>query len=149
MTKKKFDYEEIDVGFYDHIYQKKEGVRSAWHHIKFNFVREKIDNQNHHLDIGCGSGTFLSILNNKFSAGIDISEKQINYANKKYSTDSKKFLQFDKVIPFEDNSFDSVSMIELIEHLSDDEIASIFQQIHRVLKKGGKIYITTPNYLSL
>ena len=23
MTKKKFDYEEIDVGFYDHIYQKK------------------------------------------------------------------------------------------------------------------------------
>ena len=58
-------------------------------------------------------------------------------------------MQFDKVIPFEDNSFDSVSMIELIEHLSDDEIASIFQQIHRVLKKGGKIYITTPNYLSL
>ena len=39
MTKKKFDYEEIDVGFYDHIYQKKEGVRSAWHHIKFNFVK--------------------------------------------------------------------------------------------------------------
>ena len=149
MTKKKFDYEEIDVGFYDHIYQKKEGVRSAWHHIKFNFVKEKIDNQNHHLDIGCGSGTFLSILNNKFSAGIDISEKQISYANKKYSTDSKKFLQFDKVIPFEDNSFDSVSMIELIEHLSDDEIANLFQQIYRVLKKGGKIYITTPNYLSL
>ena len=52
MTKKKFDYEEIDTGFYDHIYQKKEGVRSAWHHIKINFVREKIDNQNHHLDIG-------------------------------------------------------------------------------------------------
>ena len=68
MTKKKFDYEEIDVGFYDHIYQKKEGVRSAWHHIKFNFVREKIGIQNHHLDIGCGSGTFLSILNNKNKA---------------------------------------------------------------------------------
>ena len=149
MTKKKFDYEEIDLGFYDDIYQKKEGVRSAWHHIKFNFVREKIDNQNYHLDIGCGSGTFLSILDSKFSAGIDISEKQITYANKKYSTDNKKFLQFDKVIPFQDNSFDSVSMIELIEHLSDDEIANIFQQIYRVLKKGGKIYITTPNYLSL
>ena len=79
----------------------------------------------------------------------NISEKQISYANKKYRTDSKKFLQFDKVIPFEDNSFDSVSMIELIEHLSDDEIANLFQQIYRVLKKGGKIYITTPNYLSL
>tara|TARA_Y200000002_G_C22650047_1_gene650947 strand:+ start:274 stop:984 length:711 start_codon:yes stop_codon:yes gene_type:complete len=148
MTKKKFDYEEIDVGFYDHIYQKREGVRSAWHHIKFNFIKEKIDKQNHHLDIGCGSGTFLSILNNKFSAGIDVSEKQISYANKNYSTETKKFLQFDKVIPFKDNSFDSVSMIELIEHLSGDEIANLFQQIYRVLKKGGKIYITTPNYLS-
>ena len=149
MTKEKFDYEEIDVGFYDHIYQKSEGVRSAWHHIKFNFVKEKIDKQNHHLDIGCGSGTFLSILNNKFSAGIDVSEKQINYANKNHSTETKKFLKFNKVIPFQDNSFDSVSMIELIEHLSNDEIIILFQQIYRVLKKGGKIYITTPNYLSL
>ena len=73
MTKKKFNYEQIDVGFYDNIYHKSRGVRSAWHQIKFNFVKEKIHNQNHHLDIGCGSGTFLSLLNNKFSSGIDIS----------------------------------------------------------------------------
>ena len=43
---------------------------------------KKIDEQNHHLDIGCGSGTFISLLQNKFSVGIDISEKQINFANK-------------------------------------------------------------------
>ncbi len=149
MTKKKFNYEQIDVGFYDNIYHKSRGVRSAWHHIKFNFVKEKIHNQNHHLDIGCGSGTFLSLLNNKFSAGINISEKQIDYANKKYGNKNKHFVKYKDKIPFENNSFDSISIIELIEHLSDKEIANLFDEIYKVLKKSGKIYITTPNYFSL
>ena len=147
--KKKFNYEEIDIGFYDSIYHKNKGVRSAWHHIKFNFIKEKIHNQNNHLDIGCGSGTFVSILNNKFSAGIDISKKQINYANKKYGSINKHFIKYKDKIPFEKNTFDSISVIELIEHLTDREIASLFDEIHNVLKKGGKIYLTTPNYLSL
>ena len=147
--KKKFDYNEINVGFYDSIYCKNKGVRSAWHHIKFNFIKEKIHNQNHHLDIGCGSGTFVSILNNKFSAGIDISKKQINYAIRKYGSANKHFKEYKDRIPFKKNSFDSISIIEVIEHLTDEEIASLFNEIHNVLKKDGKIYITTPNYLSL
>lgn len=146
---RKFDYEEINIGFYDAIYCKNKGVRSAWHHIKFNFIKERIHNQNYHLDIGCGSGTFLSILNNKFSAGIDISKKQINYANKKYGRANKHFIKYKDKIPFERDSFDSISLIELIEHLTDKEIKNLFDEIDRVLKKGGKIYITTPNYLSL
>ena len=110
---------------------------------------KKIDEQNHHLDIGCGSGTFISLLQNKFSVGIDISEKQINFANRKYGAETKKFFHYKNKIPFQYNSFDSISIIELIEHLSDNEIFNLFDEIHKVLKKGGKIYITTPNYLSL
>jgi ubiquinone/menaquinone biosynthesis C-methylase UbiE len=149
MIKKKFDYEEIDVGFYDNIYHRSYGVRSAWHHIKFNFIKKKIDEKNHHLDIGCGSGTFISLLQNNFSVGIDISEKQINFANKKYGAETKQFFHYKNKIPFQYNSFDSISIVELIEHLSDNEISNLFDETYKVLKKGGKIYITTPNYLSL
>ena len=55
MTNNKFDYDEIETGFYDDIFHQNKGVRSAWHHIKFNFVKEKIVVKNNHLDIGCGS----------------------------------------------------------------------------------------------
>ena len=149
MTNNKFDYDEIETGFYDDIFHQNKGVRSAWHHIKFNFIKEKIVVKNNHLDIGCGSGTFVSLLENNFSVGIDISEKQIEYANENYGTSNKNFFCFKDEIPFKDNEFDSISIIELIEHLSDTQIQNLFHQVNRVLKKGGKVYITTPNYFSL
>ena len=147
-NKKKYNYNDIDFGFYDEIFYKNKGVRSAWHFTKFDYIKKKINKKNIHLDIGCGSGTFISLLNNKESYGIDISSKQIKYATKKYGKKNKKFYSFTKKIPFKKNFFDSISLIELIEHLSDREIYILFKEIFRILKPDGAIYITTPNYLS-
>lgn len=145
---KKFDYEKIDYGFYDQIYHKNKGIRSAWHHIKFNFIKRKIDRKDNHLDIGCGSGTFISLLKNKFSVGLDISKRQINFAKKKYGSQNKKFYHYKKKINLKKNFFDSVSIIELVEHLTNKQINDLLNQSYSLLKKGGKVYITTPNYLS-
>ncbi len=149
MKSKQYNYDTIKYGFYDEIFRKKKGIRSAWHHIKFNFIKKKINKYNSHLDIGCGSGTFISLLDNKFVAGIDISDKQIKYAKKIYGSKQKKFYSYKKTIPFKPKTFDSVSLVELIEHLNDNQIDNLMKQIHIVLKKEGKIYITTPNYFSL
>jgi cyclopropane fatty-acyl-phospholipid synthase-like methyltransferase len=145
---KKFDYEKIDYGFYDHIFHKNKGIRSAWHHIKFNFIKKKIKIKDKHLDIGCGSGTFISLLKNRFSVGLDISKKQIDFAKKKYGKNNRKFYCYKKKIILKKNFFDSISIIELIEHLTNKQINDLLNQSFNVLKKGGKVYITTPNYLS-
>ena len=147
-NKKKYNYNDIDFGFYDEIFYKNKGVRSAWHFTKFDYIKKKINKKNIHLDVGCGSGTFISLLNNKESYGIDISSKQIKYATKKHGRKNKRFFPFAKKIPFKKNFFDSISLIELIEHLSDREIYILFKEIFRILKPDGAIYITTPNYLS-
>ena len=68
-------------GYYDIIFERKKGIQSAWHHTKFNFIKNKITKTNIHLDIGCGPGTFLGILKKK-SIGIDVAENQIKYAKK-------------------------------------------------------------------
>ncbi|AFS48008.1 methyltransferase family protein [alpha proteobacterium HIMB5] len=149
MTFKIFDYNSIEYGFYDKIFHNKQGVRSSWHQIKFNFIKNKIKNKNVHLDIGCGPGTFISLLKNKLSIGIDISSKQINFAKNKYGSKKRKFLLLKKDIPSKNNFYNSVSLIELIEHLSDKKISKLMNETYRVLKPGGKVYITTPNYLSL
>lgn len=44
--------------------------------------------------------------------------------------------------PFEDNSFDSIVAIHLIEHLKD--LLHFMSEAHRVLRSGGTLYIETP-----
>jgi SAM-dependent methyltransferase len=46
-------------------------------------------------------------------------------------------------IPFADESFDYVVSFQVIEHIDDDK--EFVREIHRVLRKGGKFIVTTPN----
>jgi len=46
-------------------------------------------------------------------------------------------------LPFKDNYFDCVSLMEVIEHLWDPTQA--MKEIARVISPGGKLFLTTPN----
>ncbi len=48
------------------------------------------------------------------------------------------------VFPYADASFDVVLFCEIIEHLVSDPVF-VLEQIHRVLKPGGSLVLTTPN----
>lgn len=50
--------------------------------------------------------------------------------------------------PFEDNSFDVILAQEIFEHFSKPPILFI-NEVNRVLKKGGSIFLTTPNALCI
>ena len=62
----------------------------------------------------------------------------------------KNNIGFDKVnlhnyhLPYPDESFDMVIMCEVLEHLNFNPLP-ILQEIGRILKKGGYIYIAMPN----
>ena len=51
-------------------------------------------------------------------------------------------------IPLRSSSLDSISIIEIIEHLNDKDTKLLILEAHRTLKKNGELIITTPNYLS-
>ena len=42
MSTKSFQYDSIREGYYDKIFHEKKGIRSAWHHAKFEFVKKNI-----------------------------------------------------------------------------------------------------------
>jgi len=46
--------------------------------------------------------------------------------------------------PFPDNAFDVVMWCEVIEHLNENPVFTL-SEIHRVLKPGGAVVISTPN----
>ena len=101
------------------------------------------------LDFGCGNGhLLLKLLHSGVqSHGVDYSEASINYVNNTFKNDKNwkgAHLLKETRIPFPSDSFDLITCIEVIEHLSDDFLSGVLGEIHRVLKPGGLCLITTP-----
>lgn len=145
-----FDYDTVPLGYYDEIFHRRRGVQSKWHHLKFLRVRESIDTAVRHLDIGCGPGTFIGTLPDGVqSTGVDIAEPQLIYAREHYAASHRQFVHIaEDHLPFADASFDCVTVIELIEHLTAGQAAALISEVHRVLSPGGRVVVTTPNYRS-
>ncbi len=61
-----------------------------------------------------------------------------------YKFDYKAFNIETDPYPYEDGSFDAVFYCEMIEHLMHDPTHSLYE-IHRILKPGGYLMLTTPN----
>jgi len=96
------------------------------------------------LDAGCATGGFLEYLwrrKLKNLYGIDISEKYINFANKKDIYDVR--LGSIESIPFNRNSLDIIVMDQVLEHLVDPHRA--FREARRVLSGRGLFCISVPD----
>lgn len=104
------------------------------------------------LDIGCGSGTITrNILRTVgcTSIGIDVSEECIKYASEKSIQEglASDFLVGSiESLPFIEKTFDIVIASHIIEHVPFPE--KIFLELKRILKDGGILLLTTPNYTS-
>ncbi len=96
------------------------------------------------LDVGCGTGSLLKKLEKYGHAmGVDISEEAIKFCRLRgcrnvYVVDQEEGL------PFQDNTFDLVIAMDIIEHIDDDSGA--LAECYRVIRKGGVLLITVPAY---
>lgn len=143
-----FDYDSIETGYYDEVFRKQAGIQSKWHHLKFARIRAHLCSPLRHLDVACGPGTFIGTLDEGIdSTGVDIAAEQIDFARTTYGSAQKHFERIDAgKLPFPDNSFDAVTCIELVEHLEYDDGLQLAAEIRRVLRPGGILVLTTPDY---
>ncbi|MEK7169195.1 MAG: class I SAM-dependent methyltransferase [Patescibacteria group bacterium] len=93
------------------------------------------------LDFGCGDGSFTEKLYIKgrkiYGCDADLSVLKDIKANKRkveYTHISTK-----GNTPYKSNFFDCVTMMGVLEHVFDENIT--LNEIHRILKKGGILYI--------
>ncbi len=96
------------------------------------------------LDIGCGVGQVVATLaQDGFEAhGVDVAEANIQRARRAcphcilYSGDR---------LPYPDNHFASVGALNVLEHVQEPE--AFIQEAVRVAAPGGKIVLSSPNFL--
>ena len=100
------------------------------------------------LDFGCGKGRIFGemIKINPFmgAVGVDISEVAIKHMKKKFPKYTFLRISEGERLPFASNSFDFITILDVVEHIYDTEIT--FKELSRILKYGGKILITVPYY---
>ena len=97
------------------------------------------------LDFGCGTGNYLLTLQEKGYTNLfalDKDEKMINIATERTGVTVKIGSHLD--IPFEDSFFDSIMLVAMIHFV--DDLDSLFVNLSRVCKKGGRIVIVTQSH---
>ncbi len=96
------------------------------------------------LDVGCGTGylfPFLDEITNKKAevTGIDISQKMIDTARRKFGHSAKFLVSGAESIPAESETYDRVICYSSFPHFPDKLKA--LKEFLRVLKTGGKLNI--------
>lgn len=105
---------------------------------------------NNHLDLGCGSNP-----RNPFEAirltGVDIVDSEKIGSNPGFNYVQSKV---GASLPFDDETFDTISGFDFIEHLSREPNSNgnnfifLMSECHRILRPGGKALFVTPAFPS-
>jgi SAM-dependent methyltransferase len=90
------------------------------------------------LDLGCGFGAYSTALidDGRKCVGCDINFEYLRAADKRLPV-----VNVDTSLPFEDRSFESVLIFEVLEHVADVE--KVLTEAFRVARKN--VLITVPN----
>jgi len=103
------------------------------------------------LDIGAGGGgksVSYAVRGAKEVVGIDTVEEFIEqakeFAKEKGVNNCEFVLENAEATHFDADSFDICIMNDVFEHLQNPE--KVLQEVHRVLKTGGKVFINSPPY---
>ena len=104
------------------------------------------------LDYGCGVGSLIKRLLEDYKPelvmGCDLSEESCNETDKrciKFKSYKGSFNINENEIKKYENFFDCVLLSEVIEHLDDETLKYVINNITRMLRPNGIICITTPN----
>ena len=107
-------------------------IKNELKEFLLNYKNNKI------LDFGCGDARYKKFIeeNNEY---IGVDSKTTGFENSKKNAD----IYWDnRTLPFENESFDIIICTEVFHQV--DDIDNTINELKRVLKKGGKLFITMP-----
>ena len=140
-------YESVD--YISHTDSKRSLFEKCYHFIKSIALKNKLSlvnslqpSQGSILDIGAGTGDFLSVVkeNGWNTIGVEPSEKAKAIAKRK----GVSFVE--QTSALENNSFDIITMWHVLEHVPN--LDNQLKELKRLLKPNGNLIIAVPNFKS-
>jgi 2-polyprenyl-6-hydroxyphenyl methylase/3-demethylubiquinone-9 3-methyltransferase len=104
------------------------------------------------LDVGCGSGVISGFLarSGARTSGIDANPTAIDFARRTYVAENLDFqLGHVEDLDFPPGSVDRVYCLEVVEHLFEAQAVDLFARLRVLVRPGGTLCVTTPNYRGL
>ncbi len=103
------------------------------------------------LNIGVGDGTFeaLAVARGIRIHVLDPVEPAVNEIRERFQLGDRARVGLAQRIPFDSNTFDTVVMAEVMEHLDDEALGLALKEVHRVLVRGGRLLGTVPAWEDL
>ncbi|WP_051252072.1 class I SAM-dependent methyltransferase [Rhizobium etli] len=103
------------------------------------------------LDYGCGDGKYFHhfvstrgfIPENVY--GAEVSSRRVQRCHD-MGWANASLIDGAGPLPYEDASFDIINMMEVIEHIPAELGSRTIAELRRVLRPGGRLLISTPNY---
>lgn len=124
-------------------------IENYWftrHEIVYHYIAPHVGHQ-HVLEAGVGEGYGADILAQSGARveAVDYDASVVEHISHKYPHVKVQQANLAQ-LPFTESSFDSIINLQVIEHLWDQE--KFISDTTRLLKPGGKLYISTPNRLT-
>ena len=98
------------------------------------------------LDAGCGSGGFLRFARGlgvfERLCGVDVSAEAIDLARGELAG-AELHVAALTAVPFEDGSFDVVTLNDVLQHVDEAEVEASLQELRRVLRPDGTLLVRT------
>jgi len=142
---------------WDNIYKNFQNGGEAWaslsediHPLFKQFLEHSEFPIKHALDIGCGTGKYLKLLQagGFRTDGIDSSQTAVEMAKKELGSGSKILCadMFEYNIP--KDKYDLIVSVSTIHHGTKEQVRGIVGNIHQVIAENGKIFVTVPDLAS-
>ena len=95
------------------------------------------------VDLGAGYCSFINHIDAKEKHAVDLFQGFTEFANADVITHVSDCANLSF---FEDEQFDVAFASNLLEHLDRNDSSQALSEIHRILKRGGKIILLQPNF---
>jgi 2-polyprenyl-3-methyl-5-hydroxy-6-metoxy-1,4-benzoquinol methylase len=157
-----FDYHAVAGDYQYRALHSGHRMQRFWHGGKLTMIdqliRPHLNAGSRILEIGCGAGNLLlqASQGGSYPVALDLAMQSLAFVRSRLQ-EAKSGPQapngfactqaIGELLPFAAGSFDCILLSEVIEHLEAPQVS--IREASRVLRPGGRLLLTTPNYRSL